>query len=228
MFPILLLPLLACAHLGAVAPVALVAAAPPVVTAVSPVRVTSPPGSLWSEPEARALVGMDGNARRIGDLITVNVQDTSSTTLGADTSTGRTSDSTYGITALLGLETSIPAANPNMGGKIAVGGSSVTSMEGSGSTSRQGVLAATVTCQVMEVMANGNLRIRGTKEVRVNRETQYLTLEGIVRPRDILTDNTIRSDQVADAKIEFTGAGVLADKQGPGWGTRVADMVWPF
>ncbi len=219
----LLMALSACAHMDAVTSVA-----PPAVTAVSPVRVTSAPGSLWSEPEARALVGMDGNARRIGDLITVSVRDSSSTTLGADTSTGRTTDSRHGISALFGLETSIPLANPDMGGKIELGGSSESSMEGSGSTSRQGTLAATVTCQVMEVMTNGNLRIRGTKQIRVNRETQYLTLEGIVRPRDILTDNTIQSDLVAEARIEFTGAGVLADKQGPGWGTRVADMVWPF
>ncbi|MDO9280704.1 MAG: flagellar basal body L-ring protein FlgH [Pseudomonadota bacterium] len=218
-----LLPLVACAHFDAVS-----SAAPPAVTAVSPLHVTSPPGSLWSEPEARALVGMDGNARRIGDLITVNVQDNSSTTLGADTNTGRNSSSTSGISALLGLETSITAANPNMGGKIELGGSSESTMTGSGSTSRQGTLAATVTCQVIEVMSNGNLRIRGTKQVRVNRETQYLTLEGIVRPRDILVDNTIQSDLIAEARIEFTGAGVLADKQGPGWGTRVADMVWPF
>ena len=71
-------------------------------------------------------------------------------------------------------------------------------------------------------------RIRGTKQVRVNRETQYLTLTGIVRPRDILLNNTVQSNLIAEARIEFTGAGVLADKQGPGWGTRAADALWPF
>lgn len=213
----------ACAHFDPV-----VSASPIAVSAVAPPRVTSAPGSLWSEPEARALVGMDGNARRIGDLITVSIRDTSTTSLGADTSTARAGSSAYGIDAMLGLDTSIIAANPNMGAKIELGGSSSSKVDGSGTTSRKGTLAATVTCQVVEVMTNGNLRIRGTKQVKVNRETQYLTLEGIVRPRDILVDNTIQSDLIAEARIEFTGAGVLADKQGPGWGTRVADMVWPF
>lgn len=212
-----------CAHLDPI-----VAAAPPAVAAVEPARVTSAPGSLWSEPEARALVGMDGNARRIGDLITVDIEDTATTSLGAGTTTGRTTNNEYGVSAMLGLETSITAANPNMGGKIALGGNQTSEMDGSGSTTRQGTLTATVTCQVVEVMTNGNLRIRGTKQIRVNRETQYLTLEGIVRPRDILVDNTVASDLIAEARIEFTGAGVVADKQGPGWGTRVADMVWPF
>lgn len=220
----LLLALVAgCAHLDPI-----VVAAPPAVAAVEPARVTSAPGSLWSEVEARALVGMDGNARRIGDLITVDIADTATTSLGAGTTTGRTTNNEYGVSAMLGLETSITAANPNMGGKISLGGGQTSEMDGSGSTTRQGTLTATVTCQVVEVMTNGNLRIRGTKQIRVNRETQYLTLEGIVRPRDILTDNTVASDLIAEARIEFTGAGVVADKQGPGWGTRVADMVWPF
>ncbi|MFN7142299.1 MAG: flagellar basal body L-ring protein FlgH [Myxococcota bacterium] len=213
--------LLACATLRTATP-------PPAVEVVTPPRVAAPTGSLWSEAEARALIGMDGNARRVGDLITVHVADTSSTTLGADTSTSRAGKSAYGIDALLGLETSIPAANPNMGGKIALGGSSESTMDGQGRTSRQGTLAATLTCQVVAVLPNGNLRIRGTKQIRVNRETQYLTLDGVVRPRDILVDNTVRSDLIAEARIEFTGAGVLADKQGPGWGTRLADTVWPF
>jgi flagellar L-ring protein precursor FlgH len=202
--------------------------APSTVEVVSTPRAAAPPGSLWSEVEARALIGMDGNARRIGDLITVKIADNSATSLGADTTTKRDTNSEYGITALLGLETSITAANPNMGGKISLGGASTSESTGTGSTTRNGTLAATITCQVQEVLPNGNLRVRGTKEIKVNRETQYLTLEGVVRPRDIRIDNTVQSDLIAEARIEFTGAGVLADKQGPGWATRIADTVWPF
>lgn len=215
--------LAACAHTAAAPP-------PPSssMQVYAPPPAAPPPGSLWSEVEARALIGMDGNARRIGDLITVDIVESSSTTLGADTSTSRKGEAAFGVDAMLGLEKSILGANPNMGGSIGLGGSSESSHEGSGSTSREGNLSATITCQVQEVLPNGNLRIRGTKAVRVNRETQYLVLEGVVRPRDILIDNTVRSDLIAEARIEFTGAGVLADKQGPGWGTRAADTLWPF
>ncbi len=218
-----LAPLWGCATVNAGA-----ALPPPQVVPVAPPRATAAPGSLWSESEARALIGMDGNARRVGDLITVQVLDTSSTSLGADTSTGRKNSSEYTVGAMLGLDTSVLRANPNLGSEIALRGGSDSSTEGTGSTSRTGTLAATLTCQVMEVLSNGNLRIRGTKQIRVNRETQYLTLEGIVRPRDILVDNTVQSDLLAEARIEFTGDGVLADKQGPGWLTRVADTVTPF
>ncbi len=190
--------------------------------------VTVPPGSLWTEVGTRALIGADGNARRVGDLITVNIEDSSSTSLGADTSTSRVGSADFNITAGLGLDQQILKANPSMGTTIGLGGDSTSKHVGTGSTSRTGSLAATITCQVEEVLPNGNLRIRGTKTVKVNRETQVLALDGVVRPRDILLDNTVRSDLIAEAHIEFTGAGVLADKQGPGWGTRLADTLWPF
>jgi len=219
---------LATGEIQPAVPAAHAAAAAAPLVPPAPAAPPSATGSLWSEAEARALIGMDGNSRRLGDIITVRVSDTSSTSLGADTTTSRDTESSYGIGALLGLETSITTANPNMGGKIELSGTSGSSLAGAGKTTRQGTLEATLTCQVVEVLANGNLRIRGTKEIRVNRETQFLTLEGILRPRDILVDNTVQSDLLADARIEFTGAGVLADKQGAGWATRLADTVWPF
>jgi flagellar L-ring protein precursor FlgH len=171
---------------------------------------------------------MNGNARRVGDLITVIIDESASTSLGAQTDDSRDSSTGFGVTAMLGLEASITKANPNMGGGINIGGSSSSSHSGQGTTTRNGTLSATLTCQVQEVLPNGNLRIRGTKEVRVNRETQYLTLEGVVRPRDILLDNTVRSNVIADARVEYTGAGVIASQQGQGWGTAVLNSVWPF
>jgi flagellar L-ring protein precursor FlgH len=203
------------------------------LTPVAPVVVAQPsprppPGSLWSEVEARALIGMDGNARRVGDLITVLIIENAATNIDADTKSERKSDNSFGIDAALGLDTSILRANPDMGSSIGLGGSSESKFDGKAQTSRSGSLRATVTCQVEEVLPNGNLRIRGTKQVRVSRETQFLVLSGIVRPRDILLDNTVQSNLIAEARIEFTGAGVVADKQGPGWGTRVADTLWPF
>jgi flagellar L-ring protein precursor FlgH len=209
--------------------------APPPVQAVAPPAPVAPAGSLWSESRSRALLGYNGNARTVGDLITVVIDENTKSGIDADTSTSRDSSSEYGVKALLGLETSILKANPNMGkgtldkgGKFGVGGYSSSKLEGAGATSRNGTLEATLTCTVQEVLDNGNLRVRGTKAVRVNRETQYLTLEGIVRSRDIRIDNTVQSNLLAEARVEYTGTGVLADKQGPGWMTRVGDAVWGF
>ena len=62
----------------------------------------------------------------------------------------------------------------------------------------------------------------------INNEKQIISISGIVRPEDILPDNTILSSYIADAQIEYTGKGVISDKQFPGWGRRIFDWIWPF
>jgi flagellar L-ring protein precursor FlgH len=81
---------------------------------------------------------------------------------------------------------------------------------------------------VTKVLPNGNLMLYGRREMKVNNEVQYIVVSGIVRPQDIDPSNRVKSTFVADARIEYYGEGVLADKQRPGWGTRVLDQVWPF
>ncbi|WP_373510175.1 flagellar basal body L-ring protein FlgH, partial [Thiocapsa sp.] len=122
----------------------------------------------------------------------------------------------------------ILAAHPNMGGQIAIGGAMSTGYTGQGGTTRGSAIDTSLTTEVIEVLPNGNLRLWGYKKVRVNRETQYVVITGVVRPRDIQMDNTVVSDRLSEAEFEITGAGVVADKQGPGVLSRVLDWVWPF
>ena len=191
-------------------------------------RVPAPLGSLWNEAEARVIIGMDGNARRVGDLITVVIEESTSTQATAGTDSSRDSTVNGGIGSLFGLTESITGANSNMGGEIGLSASGGSQYKGDGSTSREGSLSGLLTCRVVEVLPNGNLVVWGWKEVRSNRETQYLVLTGQVRPRDVQADNTVVSSLLAEARIEYSGSGVLADKQGPGVGTRVLDRLWPF
>ncbi len=186
------------------------------------------PGALWSERSARTLLGQDGNTRQVGDLVTVNIYESTSASLQAGTETSRTSTLGAKIAALFGIETSILKANPNMGPEISMETESSSSYNGSGTTRRESNLEGQLTCQIVEVLPTGNLRIRGSKEVRSNRELQWLVLEGVVRPRDIRADNTVDSYLLAEARIEHNGSGVVSDKQGPGIGTRIVDRVWPF
>ncbi|MBU1610573.1 MAG: flagellar basal body L-ring protein FlgH, partial [Proteobacteria bacterium] len=72
------------------------------------------------------------------------------------------------------------------------------------------------------------MQVEGARRIRVNNETQILIVRGLVRQRDIAADNTVNSSSLAEADIEVYGEGVLADKQRPGWMTRILDHVWPF
>ena len=89
-------------------------------------------------------------------------------------------------------------------------------------------MTAYLTARVVQVFPNGQMVVRGAREVQVNNETQYIFVQGVIRPEDVSSNNIILSTYIADARIELTGYGAVSDKQRPGWGTRVLDWVWPF
>jgi len=171
---------------------------------------------------------MDSNSRRVGDLITVNISEETETELQADTSSSRDSTIGGGVGSMLGIGSGMVGANPNLNGELSLSLSGNADFSGDGKTRREGTLNGTLTCRVVEVMPNGNLKLWGYKEVRSNKETQYLILEGLVRPRDVQADNTVDSYLLAEARIEFAGAGTVSDKQKPGSVHRVLDHAWPF
>ena len=202
---------------------------PPMVKQSQQSVVAPMPGSLWNEVGARSLVGMNGNARRVGDLITVFIAEKTITELTAETGLKRKSDMTGKLGSFLGIGRQISNNNEgNLGGGLGYETGSQHGFDGQGKTTRAGTLQGRLTCRVIEVMVNGNLRVWGYKQVRSNRETQYLVVEGLARPLDIQADNTIESSLLAEAKIEFNGAGVVGDKQGPGIVQRAVDHAWPF
>lgn len=81
---------------------------------------------------------------------------------------------------------------------------------------------------VTTVLPNGNLVVSGKQEVLVNKEIRELLVTGIIRPRDIATDNSISYDRIAEARISYGGRGYVMEMQQPGWGQRLFDKISPF
>lgn len=195
---------------------------------VPAVKTTFAPGSLWPGESTRNSLFADNKARYVNDIVTIVVDESSSGQNKATTNTSKDTKTSAGINALLGIDTSILKANPNMGGQISVGGTSTNSLKGAGDTSRGGSLQARVAARVVAVMDNGLLMIEGRRQLTLNEEDQYIVLTGMIRPDDITSENLIHSSLIADARIVYTGSGVIHDKQRPGWLTRLVDWGWPF
>jgi len=194
--------------------------------------------SLYTSASGMNPLFQDTKARRAGDIVTVKIEESSKASNKANTKTARDSNLSAGIEAFMGVEdwwqdkvlrwlgSDMPKVNPF--GSASVKGGMKSDFEGDGSTTRSGDLTAFITCRVTEVLPNGNLRIVGTREVMVNHENQVIILSGTIRPRDIASDNIIKSIFVADAKIAYSGSGVIDDRQRPGWMANFLETVWPF
>ncbi|MDO8425902.1 MAG: flagellar basal body L-ring protein FlgH [Deltaproteobacteria bacterium] len=189
------------------------------------------PGSIWPGETSRNGLFQDLRARNIGDIVTIEVSEKTSAIKEATTSTARNSSEDIAIQKFLGLPLNFGMKNfLNQGNPFSpeVQSSYEAKFDGSGTTKRSGELNATIAARVVEILKNGNLVLEGKKDTIVNNELQYIVLSGIVRPEDITKANTVSSTLVSDARIEYSGKGVVADEQSPGWMRRILDNVWPF
>lgn len=198
---------------------------------VTPYPPPKTPGSLWQEENGRAYLYEDLRAMRVGDIITVKIVENHKGSKSADTKAERESTIDNGLsTSTIG----IPGLNLGsfMAGRgvpgLTVDASAKSKFGGKGATSRADTLTGTLSAMVTEVFPNGDLRIEGTREVKVNSEKQTMILSGVVRRVDVDTRNMVLSSAIADAKIEYAGLGVVDDVQRPGWLVRVLDWIYPF
>lgn len=183
-------------------------------------------GSLFSD----ALPGYleDTRAVRVGDMLMINVDENSDAQGTANTALTKSSSGTAGIDAFLGLVPMLRKAYPTMDPKKLLDYASQSQFTGTGNTSRNGQLSGTIAVRVVREMPNGDLFLEGTKVVLINNEEYHLYISGLVRPTDIAQDNSVLSSRVADAQIEFTGRGDLADQQRKGWFAKFVDWINPF
>ncbi len=210
------------------------AVAPECRPVTAPVEISAPAyepqrleGAIYAQNVPVKFFG-DFRARNIGDVVTVNVVEISSASKKVATKTGRTTSVKGGVSAMLGYEKALEEKNSRLTSSSMIDGGIGSDFDGSGATSRNSTVTASISCRVINVLPNGNLAISGSREIRVNNERQYMVLTGIIRPEDVAVDNSILSSYVADAQIVYSGRGVLSEKQSPGWLTRILDYVWPL
>jgi flagellar L-ring protein precursor FlgH len=176
----------------------------------------------------------DNKARRVGDVLTVMLQERTQASKSASTETSKSSDVTIANPTLFGSspEFNVPGIVPlasNRGNGLETGISSGTSFAGEGDASQSNSLTGNITVTIAEVLPNGNLVVRGEKWLTLNQGEEFIQISGIVRPQDIATNNTVVSTLVADARITYSGKGQLADTQRSGWLTRFFNSaIWPL
>ena len=166
----------------------------------------------------------DKKAKRAEDVITVLIMENAKASNDTKSATDKSQEAGVDINPL--AVTWAGAAASEYTPKVGFGGSVSQKYNGKGATSRAGEVKATLSARIVAVYDNGNLLIEGNKEVEVNNEKEILRVSGIVRPEDISSDNTVLSEKIADARIQYTGTGDNHNAARPGWLARFFNWVF--
>lgn len=183
-------------------------------------------GSIYSEAQTGYLE--DTRALRVGDIVLVRINEKADAQGGATTNLSKENKRSMGVDSLLGLVPAIQKAYPNIDPKSLLEMASQYDFNGQGKTQRAGNLTAIIGVRVKQELPNGDLFVEGTKVVMINYEEQHLYISGVIRPPDIAPDNSVDSNLIADARVEFTGRGDIDDQVERGWLTKILDFVNPF
>lgn len=176
----------------------------------------------------------DVKARRIGDVITIVLLESTSASKSAKTSTAKDTTVSVDSPTILGA---IPTFNApgllplssNRNNTLAADLTSSQEFDGEGDSNQSNSLTGNITVTIADVLPNGNLVVRGEKWLTLNQGEEFIQISGIVRPQDVSTNNTVLSTQVADARITYSGKGAVADANRMGWLARFFNSpFWPF
>ncbi|MDD5308889.1 MAG: flagellar basal body L-ring protein FlgH [Deltaproteobacteria bacterium] len=184
------------------------------------------PGSLWSQ--ASPSLFEDLRAARVGDIVTVVIDENSKGEGDAETKLGTEASAKSGIANFLGLVAGIAKRYPDMDPTALIDLVSKSDFAGSGSTSRSGRLDGRIAVRVKRVLPNGDLYVEGSKVILLNEEELHFYVSGVIRPSDVNPDNSVRSSLIADAQVEFSGRGTITDQQSPGWLQSLLDTYSPI
>ncbi len=176
----------------------------------------------------------DRRARRVGDMLTVQLSETTNASSENSTSTSRSSEYNMANPTLLGSTPLfdgpgfLPLERTN-GLNLSLDQSSDQTFDGQGSTEQSNSLTGFITVTVVEVLPNQNMVIRGEKLMSLNSGREAIRISGIVRPEDIGPDNVVQSTRIANVGISYTGRGDLANASAKGWlGKFFSSVMWFF
>jgi len=218
-----------------------------ILAATALLLLASPVGaraqSLYREGAVGGMLFVDHRARGVNDIVTIVIAEQSSTSTDAKTelSADQTRNTNvaqfptlldmiarrtvkWAIKPLLGWQTPSQIAQND----TTQNSSDQANHTGEGKINRTAKTTGQITARVVKVLDNGNMVVEGRRQVIVNGETEIITLSGVVRPEDITSNNTVFSNQLADAEIQMVGRGVVTEAQNPGIIYRFLDWIGLF
>ena len=177
-------------------------------------------GSIYAARSGKGLrLFQDNKASDVGDLLTIVLVESTTASTQAKTAVAKKSATSMSVPTLGNAV--LPGLSASLGGD--------RSFSGNGDSAQSNKLDGQLTVQVVQDLGNGNLLVRGDKQLRLNQGDELVQVQGIVRRADIGADNRVTSDRVADARIVYGGRGTIARSNAMGWlGRFFNSALFPY
>ncbi|MFM8509589.1 MAG: flagellar basal body L-ring protein FlgH, partial [Betaproteobacteria bacterium] len=179
-------------------------------------------GAIYNAVQSDNMFGRGRNFQ-VGDVITVLLDERTQGSRSTSTNVSREAKNNAVPTGLAGRIA---------GNRVGLGGLNLndasTTSAGTGTADQTASLSGSLAVSVVEVMPNGNLVVRGEKQLSLSEGSEVIQVSGVIRPADVSPNNTVLSRRLAHSQIAYRGSGDLAAASSPGWGTKLLTRVWPF
>jgi flagellar L-ring protein precursor FlgH len=179
-----------------------------------------PTGGIFSPAGYRPLFE-DRKPRYVGDILTIQINERLNASQKANSAAERKSELAATIPAVRGV---LGTDVNGLDAKAKTG----NTFDGKGETASSNLFTGTITVTVIEVLANGNLRVAGEKQIGIRQNSEVLRFSGVVNPAQIQPGNVVSSTQVADARLDYRGGGYIEEAQIQGWLARFFNSFSPF
>ena len=181
-------------------------------------------GTIYQQNKGN-LFAMEARAHRVGDILTVSFTESFQATKSQNAATTRSSENSLTLPTVM---QKLPVIGKGIPEAAELASSGESKFSGSGSSNQSNSLTGLISVHVVRVFTNGNLEILGQKKLTLNNGDEYIRVSGIVRPRDISSDNIVQSDRIANADINYIGAGDTARSGKKGWYTKMLETITPL
>lgn len=185
-----------------------------------PADVRPPPkvqGTIY-QPGFEVLLYEDRIARRVGDVLTIRLEEATVGEYRAKTKTDKKALLDYPIPILFGG--SVPGlqfeTNTNQ------------TFDSTGNSDQSNKLRGTISVTVLRVLPNGSMAVQGESWVTINQGQEFIQLTGIVRPEDISPGNVVSSQRVAAAQIRYGARGQAGYATRGGLMTKLFNRFAPY
>ncbi|WP_414900001.1 flagellar basal body L-ring protein FlgH [Sphingomonas flavalba] len=176
-------------------------------------------GAIYQASSGYSALYEGTRARRVGDMITILLVEQTVAQKVAGSTTARQGG--IGLTPpKVGPLSFVPDGSLQASGD--------QKFNGKGTAEQSNKLQGEVSVTVADVLPNGIMRVRGQKQVTLNRGDEYIQISGLIRPADVDAYNRVLSTRVADARITYTGKGDVQRASRQGWLQRFFSAVSPF